>query len=288
MVLHKQGERLYSGLKEVVKAHLVEKIRVDVLDSLHNNFLEALNAAWADHQTAMVMIRDILMYMDRVYVQQAHVDSVYDMGLVLFREEVVRHAPIREHLTATLLGMVACERKGEVVDRGAVKSACQMLMVLGVENHRSVYEEDFELAFLKETAEFYQLESQRLLKENSASVYVRKVDGRIREEVERAHHYLDPSTEEPVTHVVEQELISKHLQTVVEMENSGVVHMLKHERLGDLSCTYTLFSRVTTGLQAIITCMSKHLREVGMALVKEDDTEAAAGGKNAITFIQVL
>ena len=34
-----------------------------VLDSLHGNFLEALNMAWADHQTAMVMIRDILMYM---------------------------------------------------------------------------------------------------------------------------------------------------------------------------------------------------------------------------------
>jgi cullin 3 len=98
MVLHKQGERLYSGLKEVVKAHLVEKIRVDVLDSLHNNFLEALNAAWADHQTAMVMIRDILMYMDRVYVQQAHVDSVYDMGLVLFREEVLSFASFECHI----------------------------------------------------------------------------------------------------------------------------------------------------------------------------------------------
>ena len=34
-----------------------------MIDSLHNNFLEALNIAWADHQTAMVMIRDILMYM---------------------------------------------------------------------------------------------------------------------------------------------------------------------------------------------------------------------------------
>ena len=37
-----------------------------MFDALHNNFLEALNMAWADHQTAMVMIRDILMYMVRV------------------------------------------------------------------------------------------------------------------------------------------------------------------------------------------------------------------------------
>ncbi len=39
------------------------KVREDVLNSLNNNFLQTLNQAWNDHQTAMVMIRDILMYM---------------------------------------------------------------------------------------------------------------------------------------------------------------------------------------------------------------------------------
>ncbi len=34
-----------------------------MLASLHGSFLDALNVAWSDHQTAMVMIRDILMYM---------------------------------------------------------------------------------------------------------------------------------------------------------------------------------------------------------------------------------
>lgn len=44
------------------------QVRDDVIQSLHNNFLEALNIAWADHQTAMVMIRDILMYMVSVKI----------------------------------------------------------------------------------------------------------------------------------------------------------------------------------------------------------------------------
>lgn len=63
LVLHKQGKRLYNTLREVIQGHLLSEVRVTVLDSLHGNFLEALNMAWADHQTAMVMIRDILMYM---------------------------------------------------------------------------------------------------------------------------------------------------------------------------------------------------------------------------------
>lgn len=47
-----------------------------------------LNQAWNDHQTSMVMIRDILMYMDRVYVQQNDVDNVYNLGLIIFRDQV--------------------------------------------------------------------------------------------------------------------------------------------------------------------------------------------------------
>lgn len=98
MVLHKHGERLYQGLKEVVAHHLDTKVRVDVENSLHNNFLQTLNQAWVDHQTSMIMTRDILMYMDRVYVQQNDVENVYNLGLIIFRDSVVRYVKIRDHL----------------------------------------------------------------------------------------------------------------------------------------------------------------------------------------------
>ena len=63
----------FLGLKEVVTQHLESKVRNDVLAALNNHFLQTLNATWSDHQTSMVMIRDILMYMDRVYVQQVKI-----------------------------------------------------------------------------------------------------------------------------------------------------------------------------------------------------------------------
>ncbi|KAJ8974424.1 hypothetical protein NQ317_002452 [Molorchus minor] len=156
MVLHKHGERLYTGLKEVVTHHLELKVREDVLKSLHNNFLMTLNQAWNDHQTSMVMIRDILMYMDRVYVQQNDVDNVYNLGLIIFRDQ---------------------------------------------------------------------------------------------------------------------------------MENSGVVHMLKHQKTEDLACMYKLFGRVTDGLKTIADCVSQYLREQGKALVQEEEHQPAT---NAITFVQSL
>lgn len=220
MVLHKHGERLYTGLKEVVTHHLEHKIREDVLRSLNNNFLKTLNQAWNDHQTSMVMIRDILMYMDRVYVQQNDVDNVYNLGLIIFRDQIVRHGTIREHLRETLLGMVMLERKGEVIDHLSIKNACQMLTVLGIDS-RWVYEEDFERPFLSQSASFYKMEAQKFLAENNASIYIKRVEARICEESDRAKLYLDGETEPRIVQVVEDELIKRHMRSIVDMENSG-------------------------------------------------------------------
>ncbi|XP_059609467.1 cullin-3 [Phlebotomus argentipes] len=282
MVLHKHGERLYAGLKEVVTHHLDTKVRVEVEQSLNNNFLQTLNQAWNDHQTSMVMTRDILMYMDRVYVQQHDVENVYNLGLNIFRDQVVRYPPIREHLRETLLSMVMRERKGEVVDHIAIKNACQMLVVLGINSHW-VYEEHFERPFLAQSAAFYKMESQKFISENSASVYIKRVETRITEEAERAKLYLDKQTESRIITVVEDELIKKHMRSIVEMENSGVVYMLKNRKVEDLACMYTLFSRVDDGLKTIVDCVSGYLREQGRMLVKEEET-----GTNPITYVQNL
>ncbi|CAF3406218.1 unnamed protein product [Rotaria socialis] len=283
MVLHKHGEKLYTGTREVVMEHLVQKVREYVTDSLNNNFLATLNCAWNDHRTAMIMIRDILMYMDRVYVSGQKLEPVFNLGVILFRDNVVRYSSIRDHLRQTLLDMVAKERRGELIEKSAVKNACQMLMSLGLDN-RSVYADDFETPFLLQSAEFYRLESQKLLAENSASVYIRKVATRISEEAERAVHYLDKSTEERIVRVLEDELITKHLKTIVEMENSGVYSMLKFSKCDDLATMYKLFERVPNGHTTIADCMSSYLREQGRALV----TENAEEGKNAISYVQNL
>lgn len=56
---------VYSITNNYTVFFLLCQIKTQVIESLHGNFLEVLNIAWTDHQTAMVMIRDILMYMVR-------------------------------------------------------------------------------------------------------------------------------------------------------------------------------------------------------------------------------
>lgn len=179
--------------------------------------------------------------------------------------------------------MVMLDRKGEVIDHLAIKNACQMLIVLGIDS-RWVYEEDFERPFLTQSASFYKMEAQKFLSENNASIYIKKVESRITEESERARLYLDSETEPRIVQVVEDELIKKHMRSIVEMENSGVVHMIKNTKTEDLACIYKLFSRLKDdGLKTVADCVSAYLREQGRQLVKEEENET-----NPITFVQNL
>jgi len=61
------------------------------------------------------------------------------------------------------------------------------------------------------------MESQKFLDENSACIYIRKVESRIMEESDRAKHYLDDSTESRIVEVIEVELIKRNMKIIVEV-----------------------------------------------------------------------
>nr|CAH8868114.1 unnamed protein product [Trichobilharzia regenti] len=266
LILQKHGERLYAGTETVVREHMT-RIRDSIVENLNNKFLTYLNSCWKDHQTAMGMIRDILMYMDRVYVGPHNLDGVYKMGMTVFCDLVVRHPVIREHLQKTLLDMVRRERRGEAISRSQIRDACQMFVQLGAGSLR-VYLEDFERPFLEQSREFYRAESENFLAENnSASLYIKKVEQRIEEEIRRAHHHLDPSTEPKIVAVLEEELISRHMETIVGMEDSGLTYMLTHDHFSDIAAMYDVLSRVEEGPKIMSNCISLYLREQGRNIV---------------------
>ena len=95
---------------------------------------------------------------------QNNCENVYNLGLMLFRDKVVRYGGIGDHLRKTLLDMIKKERGGEVIDRLAVKNACQMLMLLGIET-RNVYEEDFETHFLRQVSDIQFISKSTIDKE---------------------------------------------------------------------------------------------------------------------------
>ena len=134
MVLHKFGDKLYNGLSDTITAHL-RTVAQDVVDANDDCFLGELKEKWANHKLSSIMIRDILMYMDRTYVATNKKTAVYERGLQIFRDEVCHNPRIKDRLRNMMLGLVARERQGEMIDRSLLKTVTSMLVELG----RDVY-----------------------------------------------------------------------------------------------------------------------------------------------------
>eukprot|EP01112_Ceratiomyxa_fruticulosa_P003545 TRINITY_DN1386_c0_g1_i3.p1 TRINITY_DN1386_c0_g1~~TRINITY_DN1386_c0_g1_i3.p1 ORF type:complete len:747 (+),score=118.94 TRINITY_DN1386_c0_g1_i3:321-2561(+) len=281
MVLHKHGDRLYSGLSTEVHEHLQE-VADRVANSHDSSFLIELGKAWNDHKTSMLMIRDILMYMDRVYVLNHNVPTVFDLGLSLFRDDIARNVRIKDRLLKTVLSLIARERMGEVIDRGILRNVTQMWIDLGI-NTRSVYEDDFERNLLETTAQFYRVESQEFISGNSCSEYLKKAEIRLKEEFDRVSHYLDPSTEPKLREVTEKELLTTHLKSLIDMENSGLISMLRDDKVEDLRRMYSLFTRIVSGLATMRDTMSNYVKEIGKELVTDEEKQKEQG-----TYVQQL
>ncbi|KAK3443039.1 hypothetical protein EUGRSUZ_B03428 [Eucalyptus grandis] len=266
MVLHKLGEKLYSGLVTTMTAHLKE-ISKSIEDARGGSFLEELNRKWNDHNTALQMIGDVLMYMDRTFVQSTRKTPVHELGLILWRDNVIYSSKIRTRLQDTLLELALRERTGEVINRGIMRNVTKMLMDLG----SSVYQEEFERPFLEASAEFYRGESQKFIECCDCGKYLKEAERRLNEEMERVTHYLDATSEAKIINVVEKEMIADRMTVLVRMENSGLVSMLRDDKYEDLGRMYNLFRRVPNGLSTVQDVMTSHIRAIGEQSVTDPE-----------------
>ncbi|CAB9522036.1 Cullin-3 [Seminavis robusta] len=271
LVLHKHGTLLYDGVTEKLSSHLLNTVN-RLADIEETKLLDEMASTWSEHQITMVMIHDILMYMDRTYVQQQRRRPVYPLGLHLFRITVWEHPRIKDRVTQLLLDAIAAERAGLLTDdRSLLKASINMLLELGRADFSNVYERDFDRLFLGTTQEFYRNESLSYLSQNSATAYVSKAIKRLEEERERsAALALPATTEAPLQNIVETELIERHARTLVDMENSGFAALLKDDtKLEEMREMYDLFIRVPSSVDNLRDALAERIKADGKKLIED-------------------
>ncbi|TFY81653.1 hypothetical protein EWM64_g2358, partial [Hericium alpestre] len=244
MVVWKQGEMLYDGVKKLISSNLDRLVDEIILpafptgmndDPVHEaqegeRLLKALTKVWEDHTDSTTKISSILKYMDRAYSKSAHVPEVIDAGRHLFLDRVIR-PPIKGHLISAILSLLQIERNGP--------------------DGTSVYKQELEPAVLRESALYYTAEGERLLETCDAPEYLQRVDARLAEEESRAHQYLSLQTSGPLQQILKVTLISPHLTQVINMPNSGFDVMIDADKVNDLSRLYRLFILVPEGLSTL-------------------------------------
>jgi len=235
-------------------------------------FLAALKKVWQDHKRSLLMVRDILMYMDRTYVKQNQKKPVYDMGLTIFCQHCTRAPRVKERLRELLLDLIKKERDGEKIDRDLVRSITQMLSEMG----KAVFVEDFERPFLESSQYYYSTWTETRILSCSTPEYLKNVDTRIQEEAERVKACLSidyNSGECGIKNVVELQMIARHMQALVDKEGSGLVRLLEESRVEDLRRMYDLFSRVPDGDRIILVKMSEHVLHKGKDIVQNSEVQ---------------
>jgi hypothetical protein len=81
------------------------KVKPDVIKSINNDFITTFNAVWNDYLTAIIMVRDVIVYMDGAYVSEQKLKRVRDLGIELFRQNIVQDPDIQNHLRQILRKM---------------------------------------------------------------------------------------------------------------------------------------------------------------------------------------
>lgn len=272
MVLHRHGQTLYDGLKNEIDEHLVkQRDRLsDVTDGI--TFLKNMKTTWEDYKVAMGMIRDILMYLDKVYVPTSTLRPVMKLGYDRFHEVVLMRGSIATTLQSTLHAQVAKDRAGESVERALLQSLLQMLV--DVQDH-AFYISYFEKKFVEDSLEHFQAEANACLSSMDCSQYLHRVKHVITQETERTQRYLQLEASQTVqghkiqSTINEAFLLGSLTKILTELNNSEVF-MLENDRFDDLQLMYTLMKRVN-GHTPMRDVLRAHVEGKGKAVVTNEE-----------------
>ncbi|KAI1498815.1 putative cullulin 3 [Biscogniauxia marginata] len=298
IVLKKAGNQLYDRVKDFEEKWFADQVLPPISALITKNlvsttleetpgssvverramgekFLKGVRSSWESHNMSMNMIADILMYLDRGYTQDCSRPSIYSTTIGLYRDHVLRSAlttsdskyHVFDILNATIIDQINMEREGDVIDKALLHSCVSMLECLFESDEEleaeRLYLTTFEPFYIRTSHAFYKAECERLLRDGDASAWLRYTQRRLAEEAGRCQTTISPLSLHNIARVVEQELISKHLEDFLNLEGSGIRAMIDNDRIEDLSILYQLVSRIDPRKATLRNALAIRVVELG-------------------------
>ena len=149
---------------------------------------------------------------------------------------------------------------------------------------KKLYEHEFEKPFIAETQKYYQLESNAQITGSSCFAYLQMAKARLNQELDRLMNYLDASTEKVLISTFLKEYIENHALTLIQMENSGLISMIRNEKYDELALMFELFSKVPESFQALTKHLSSYIVSEGTKLMQDDKLKSDEFVANVISL----
>ncbi|KAJ2786326.1 hypothetical protein GGI15_001609 [Coemansia interrupta] len=296
LVLSKNGPMLYSGVKQVLESHLKDRMYQDIYPHIDaaggrptSGACEALLASvrllWSEHVTAMLVIKDVLMYVDKVYVKAAQLPTIYEMGMCVFRDQVLlaSNQLLSNKVVDAIMFQILHERVGAGdVNRDTLRGVVNMMIELQDPRQlRPMYDVCVEKRLLAETGVYYADIARMRISEMGAPEYLRVAQANLDTELERAKDYLSPSTTPALTNSVLENLIEAYTLPILKIPNAGLIDMLDQRDTESLYTLYRLYKPFHSSMQVLRTCIYDHTLELGKKImlgVESSSENTVTGG----------
>ncbi|CAH0475607.1 unnamed protein product [Peronospora belbahrii] len=268
------SEQLYARHGETFDTYLQTKV-LPRLETIHDEFLlQELVKRWRNHQLMMKWMTRFFMYLDRYYVKHHSLPTLDDAGLQSFDRMVFQK--VKKRVQDAMIQLIEKERNGEMIDTMLMRNCIEIFEVMGMQS-LDVYQTCFEQDLVRTSARYYERKSKGWLSEDSTPIYLQKVEQALENERHRVELYLHKSTEPKLVKELESVLLETAQKELIERENSGVIALLKNDKLDDLARMYRLFARLKTGLEPIADLVQQHITAVGNEIVAKRANAVVSG-----------
>ncbi|CAH2448493.1 Ubiquitin-protein ligase [Komagataella phaffii CBS 7435] len=284
LVLRKQGKFLYDNIYNSIKSHLENDVRPRMTQFMEDDkidkavLLQNMSTEWNDHLLSMRMISDFAMYLDRVYVKEAHLPLIYDIGLQLFRDYVIlpNDNIVGKKIIGLLLQSIDEIRSNKIVDKFLIKNIIFMFESLPDEAG-NYYDTYVEPDFLEDSRLYFEKVSSELLLEQNGSLFINNIIRLIEEEQNRTALYLPLSTLPKLVELMDKALIATNIEAVLAFENEGLSKWVAAESVFELNSLYKLIGRIDEEYHILRTHLKRLLISFGEALDESTSKTIADG-----------
>eukprot|EP01080_Neovahlkampfia_damariscottae_P004140 gene4140-7450_t len=235
MVLNRHGETLYNSIEKT----LTERVSVivkPIVSSPDETFLKDVTSIWGEYKQATQMVRDLMMYLDRNYVVSKKLLPIYDNGVQVFKTVVFKDSKQGIRVQNLILAEIKKDRAGESVDKMLLRSVVRML------HDTRAYEDFLEEELLKVTRLHYKSYGEEISSQSTVPQYLEKAHLKVQEENRRIDWYLIEQTRKKFEEILRDELVSKHMDFIIESTNEGFQTLIANDKYEDLKRMFELFS----------------------------------------------
>lgn len=116
-----------------------------------------------------------------------------------------------------------------------------MKRITAMVHEMKCYDSVLEQKLVEVSTHHYDQMAQQLVPTASVPEYLLKVEEKLKEEVARVSYYLIEATKPKLESIIRHEMITKHMDYILENETSGFVSLVRDDKIQDLNRMYKLF-----------------------------------------------